>query len=239
MRSRALHFAHHRDFLRDSRHEQSIAVLQHDVLLGARLCVHGALEVDHQPADRRGVAQACEQRIADRQRLGGVLAGFLRGHQRELHDVRLHAGGERLQLVLLAGLQLVAREHRTVDESHIRQAAGARDHRAQRLTAVNRIDAGESHLAAHLDLLLLGPQRHFLDHQVVEGPERDVGRGITRQRRAQIDLDEGRRGARRRRRLRSASIRPGHRTQPRLGCRPPAADPARACRAQAGTCRAA
>ena len=62
MRRRALHLADDRHFLRDARHQQPIAVLQHDVLLRARRCaVIDAVEIDDQASDGLGVAQIREQ----------------------------------------------------------------------------------------------------------------------------------------------------------------------------------
>ncbi len=69
VRGCALHFADDRDFLRDARHQQAIAVLQHDVLLRARLRLHRPVQVDDQASDRLGIAQVREQRLADRERL--------------------------------------------------------------------------------------------------------------------------------------------------------------------------
>ena len=105
-------------------------------------------------------------------------------------QIALQALRETVDLLLLALLQFNARKHRSAREREAGQSARPIQHRAQRLSAPDRIRAGKADFARDRDLLLLAPLGHFLDVQVVERLQHYVGGRVTTNHGRQIHFDQ-------------------------------------------------
>ena len=157
-----------------------------------------AVDVDHQTADRFGVAKSAHQLLADHQRLGRVAGRRGRtgpaaadgSFERQCGQVALQAVRQQVDLILLPLLQFLANVYRAAGKCQIGESAGPLQHRRQRLALVDGILAGEPHLAREFDGSGFHPLRNGFDDQDVIGLEHEVRARIAAANRREIHRNQ-------------------------------------------------
>src|SRR3981081_4033707 len=107
------------------------------------------------PTDKAAAAPPAPTAPAPPARTGRVQGN---ARQRGECDVLLHAFPKQIQLLLLPIAQLATGKDASLRECVLCQAAGAQQHRLQRLTLFDGVFTGKLDLPAQCDLFLFGPR---------------------------------------------------------------------------------